>query len=76
MLNRFSHVQLFETLWTVVHQPPLSLGFSRQEYWSGFPYPRPGNLLDPGVEPASPASLALQVDSLPPEQPGKPICRC
>ena len=50
-----SHVQLFVTPWTVAHQAPLSMGFSRQEYWSGLPFPSPGDLPDPGIEPASPA---------------------
>ena len=64
VLNHFSHVQLFATLWTVVHEAPLSKGFSRQEYWSGLPCPPPGGLPDPGIEPASPVTPALQVDSL------------
>ena len=55
MLSRFSHVQLFVTLWTVVCQAPLSMGFSRQEYWSGLPFLSPGDLPDPGIEPRSPA---------------------
>ena len=55
------HVQLFATPWTVARQAPLSMGFSRQEYWSGLPFPSPGDLPDPGVEPKSPA---LQADSL------------
>ena len=42
------------TLWTVAHQAPLSMGFSRQEYWSGLPFPSPGDLPDPGIEPGSP----------------------
>ena len=58
------------TPWTVVHQVPLPMGFFRQEYWSGLPFPSPGVLPDPGIEPRSPA---LQVDSLPIEPPGKPI---
>ena len=61
MLSRFSCVRLFATPWTVAHQAPLSMGFSRQEYWSGLPYPPPGDLLNPGIESRSPA---LQVDSL------------
>ena len=68
MLNHFSRVRLCVTPWTVAHQAPLCLGFSRQECWSGLPRPPPGGLPDPGVEPAplmSPASSALQVDSLP-----------
>ena len=53
ILNHFGHVLLFATLWTVAHQTSLSMGFSRQEYWSGLLYPPPGDLLDPAVEPAS-----------------------
>ena len=67
MLSCFSCVQLSVT---VAHQAPLSVGFSRQEYWNGLPCPHPGDLPSPGIEPASPA---LQVDSLPTEPPGKPI---
>ena len=63
-------VQLFATPWTVAHQTPLSMGFSRQEYWSGLPYPPPGDLPNPGVEPRSPA---FQVDSLPAETQGKMV---
>ena len=54
----------FETPWTVALQGPLSMGFPRQEYWSGLPFPPPGDLADPGIEPASPVSPALQADSL------------
>ena len=50
-----SHVQLLESPWTVAHQAPLSVGFSRQEYWSGLPLPSPGDLPHPGIEPTSPA---------------------
>jgi len=57
------------TPWTVAHQPPLLVEFSRQEYWSGLPFFSPGYLPDPGIEPWS---LALQADSLLPELPGKP----
>ena len=49
------HVQLFVTPWTVAHQAPPSMGFSRQGYWSGMPFPSPGDLPDPGIEPRSPA---------------------
>ena len=56
--------------WTVAHQPPLSMEFYRQEYWSGFPFHFPGNLPDPGIEPRSPV---LQEYSLPFEPPGKPL---
>ena len=48
----------FVTRWIVAHQAPLSMGFSRQEYWSGLPFPSPGDLPDPGIEPRSPAFLA------------------
>ena len=53
MLSYFSHVRLFATPWTAARQAPLSIGFSRQEYWSGVPCPPPGNLPDPGIKPAS-----------------------
>ena len=59
VLSRFSHVRLFATLWTVAHQAPLSVGFSRQEYWSGVPFPSPGDLPDLGIEPVSLMSPAL-----------------
>ena len=72
MLIWYSRVQLFVTPWTVPRQTPLSLGFSRQEYWSGLPYPPPGDLHDPGIEPTSPAALALQADSLPLSRQGSP----
>ena len=65
----FSHALLSATPWTAAHQAPLSMGFSRQEYWSGLPGPSPGNLPNPGVKTVSPA---LQADSLPLEPPGKP----
>ena len=64
-----SHVQLFLTSWTVACQAPPSMGFSRQEYWSGLPFPSPGDLPDPGIKLGSPS---LQADSLPSEPPGKP----
>ena len=56
-----NHIRLFATPWTIVHQAPLSMGFPRQEYWSGLSFPSPGDLSDPGIKPAS---SALQVDSL------------
>ena len=68
MLSYFSSV-LFATVWTVAFQAPLSLGFSRQEHWSGSPFPSLGDLLNPGIAPGSPA---LQADSLLSEAPGKP----
>ena len=64
-----SHVRLFVTPWTVAYQAPPSMGFSRHECWSGLPFPSPGDLPDPGIEPRSPA---LQADVLPSEPPGKP----
>ena len=64
-----SCVQLFATPWTVAYQTPPSMEFSRQEYWSGLPFPSPGDLPNPGIEPGSPA---LQADTLPSEPPGKP----
>ena len=57
-VKSLSRVQLFATPWTAAHQAPLSMGFSRQEYWSGLPFPSPGDLLDPGIEPMSPALQA------------------
>jgi len=65
-----SHVQFFVTPWTVAHQAPLSMGFFRQEYRSGLPFPSPGDLPDPGIKPGSPAS---QVHLLPSEPPRKPL---
>ena len=59
MLSCFSHVWLFATPWTVAHQAPLSMGFSRQEYWSGLPFPPPGDLPKPGIEPIPLMSSAL-----------------
>ena len=53
MLSRFSRVRFFVTPWTVAHQAPLSMGFFRQEYWSGMPCPPPGDFPSPGIEPAS-----------------------
>ena len=61
----FHHVQLFVTLWTVAHQASLSMEFSRQEYWSGLPFPSPGDLPDPMIKPTFSVAPALQVDSLP-----------
>ena len=73
MLSGFRGVRLFETPWTVAFQAPLSMRFfSRQEYWSRLPCPPPGDVSNPGIEPSSPASTALQEDSLPTEPPGKP----
>ena len=68
-VKSLSRVQLLVTPWTVAHQAPPSMEFCRQEYWSGLPFPSPGDLPDPGIEPRSPA---LQADALPFEPPGKP----
>ena len=69
MLSRFIHVRLFVTPWSIACQAPLSLGFSRQEYWSGLPFFSPGDLPDPGVKSRSPVE---QARSLQCEPPGKP----
>ena len=63
MLLHFSHIPIFVTSWTIAHQAPLSIGFSRQQYWSESLCPPPGDLPDPGLKPASPAAPALQADS-------------
>ena len=67
-VKSFSRVLLFATPCTVAYQAPLSMGFSRQEYWSGLPFPSPGDLPNPGIEPRSPA---LEPDALTSEPPGK-----
>ena len=67
-VKSLSRVRLLAILWTVAYQAPPSMGFSRREYWSGLPFPIPGNLPDPGIEPGSPT---LQVDALISEPPGK-----
>ena len=64
MLSHFHRVQLFMTLWTIAHHPPLSMRFSSQEYWSGLPLPTSGEFSHPGIEPTSHVSSALQADSL------------
>ena len=69
LLNR---VPLFGIPWTIAHQAPPAMGFSRQEYWSGLPFPSPGDLPDLGIEPRSPA---LQADALTSEPPGKACLR-
>ena len=68
-----SCVRLFATVWTIGHQAPLSMGFSRQEYWSRLPFPSPGDLPGLGIEPTSPGSPVEQVDSLSTEALGNPI---
>ena len=68
-----SHVGLFETPWTVAYQPPLSMGFSRQEYCSRLPFPPPGDLLDPGIQPKSPVSPVLAGGFFTTAPPRKPL---
>ena len=79
-VKSLSRVRLLVTPWTAAHQGPPSMGFSRQEYWSGVPLPSPGDLPDPGIEPRS---STLQADTLPSEPPGffafspySPFCVC
>ena len=67
-MKSLSRVRLFATPWTVAYQAPPSMGFSRQEYWSGLPFPSPGDLSNPGIEPGSPE---FQADALTSEPPGK-----
>ena len=69
VVQSLSHVRLFATPWTVARQPPLSMGFSQQGYWSGLPFPPPGHLPEPGIEPVSPA---LSGGFFTTEPPGKP----
>ena len=71
-MKSLSRVRLFATPWSVAHQAPPSMEFSRQQYWSGLPFPSPGDLPDQGIEPGSPA---LQADALPSELPGKPTLK-
>ena len=68
-VKSLSHVWLFVTPWTITYQAPLSMGFSRQKYWSGLPFPSPGHLPNAGIEPRSPA---FQADALTSEPSGKP----
>ena len=69
-VKSLSHVRLFSTLWTVAHQAAPSMGFSRQENWSGLPFPSLGDLPNPGIEPRSPT---LQADALTSEPPGEAL---
>ena len=71
VVKLFSCVRLFAIPRTVAYQAPPSTEFSRLEYWSGVPFPSPGDLPDPGIEPGSPT---FQADALPSEPPGKPQC--
>ena len=71
-VQSLSHVQFFATPWTAAYQAPLCMGFSRQEYWSGLPFPSPGDLPDPRIKPGSPA---LQTGALPSEPSGTKLRR-
>ena len=77
-MNVLSHSVVSDSaiIWTVACQAPVSMGFSRKEYWSGLPLPPPGDLLDPGIEPMSPVSPVLQADSLMAASSGKQINAC
>ena len=70
-VKSLSHVQLFGAPWTVAYQAPLSMGFSRQEYWSGLPFLSAENLPNPGIEPGFPALQADALTSEPPEKPAR-----
>ena len=72
-MKSLSRVRLFVTPWTVVHQVSLSMGFSRQEYWSGFPFPSLGALPNPGIEPMSLVSPALAGGFFTTEPPGNEV---
>ena len=72
VLSHFSRVWFYVTPWTVALRAPLSMGFSRQEYWSGLPYPLSGDLPNPGIQPVSSASPALRVESPPLSHRGSP----
>ena len=72
-VKSLSCVRLFATPWTIAYQTPPSMGFSRQEYWSGLPFPPPGDLPNPGIEPRS---LALKADAVTSEPQGSPNIKC
>ena len=67
VVGSLSRIRLFAAPWTAAFQAPLSMGFSRQEYWSGLPFPPPGDLPNPGIEPASPALAGRFFTTEPPE---------
>ena len=72
LAQSLSHVEFFATPWTLACQAPLSMEFSRQEYWNGLPFPSPGAFPDPGIKPVSPVSLALASVFFTPAPPRKP----
>ena len=74
-MKSLSRVRLFGTPWTVAYQASLTMGFSKLEYWSGLPFPSPGDLTDPGIEPRSPTLHSDTLPSEPPGKPGKPISK-
>ena len=73
LLSLVQLFQVFATLWTVAHQAPLSMGFTKQEYWSELPLQPPGDLPDPGIEPESPVSPAMAEGFFTPEPWGFPL---
>ena len=73
VLNCFSRVQVFVTLWTTALQAPLSMGFCRQEYWNGLPFPSPGDPPEPGIKPSSPEAPALAGRFFTTKPLGKPL---
>ena len=72
-VKSLSHVRLFATPWTIAHRASLSIGFSRQEYWSGLPFPAPGDLPNPGIELVSPCTSCIGGRFFTTEPLGKPI---
>ena len=76
LVNFLSRVRLFATPWTVAYQAPPYIGLSSQEYWSGLPFPSPGDLPDSGIEPRSPALQADALTSEPSEKPNKWFTKC
>ena len=75
-VKSLSHVQLFATPWTVACQAPLSMGFSRQEYWNGLPVPSPGDLLNPGIKPRTPTLASRFFTTKLPDQYSRNRCLC
>ena len=77
-VQSLSRIRPFATPWTIAHQAPLLMGFPRQEYWSGFPFPSPGDLSDLGIEPSSPALADRFFTAEPPRKPitlvASPVC--
>ena len=76
VVQSLSRVRHFVTPWTVAHQAPLSMGFPRQDYWSGLPFPAPGDLPNPRIKPVSPTLAKLFFTTEPPGKPAVVISRC